>query len=220
MIEKAILFKKATHDDVINLSGGWADLNVTGPINSLHHITKGVDLPDIRTRVSAEGKTLERVNDEINAVYTLLDNLQIYLDRIDGFKKNATAKNVLFDFFKDQYKITDPNITYDSVKELEDFNPMTLENDHELPNVKSIWKKDSTANKKRYTIKDVTDSHTDYINFIIHTPNSFQYKTEQTTCMVRVGKLTPIDRLKTMVDEHLNKLKPVYQAAISGTSNH
>ena len=206
---KAILFKKATHDDIIKLSGGWADLNPTGPVTSLRYTTKGVDLPDITTRVSAEGKTLKRVNDEIDIVYNLLNDLQRYFNNSENITENTTLVNAFRGFAKHQY----------GTEHLESLDYLSELNDGDIK-LRTKWNHKSTANKKRYDVGDTGDGSTKYLKLAIHTPNNTQYTRDQTTCLLRISDKTPVDRFKSILDEHLKKLEPVYQAAISETSNH
>ncbi|NOR84655.1 hypothetical protein GQ473_00915 [archaeon] len=200
---KAILFKKATDNDVTNRDvGNWSSLNVTGPVTSLRYTTKGIDLPDITTRVSAEGKTIDQVNDEISIVYETLKGLKTYFDDAD-LNENTPIVDAFRKFATHQY----------GVEYLESLDYSSKLDDTHL-NVK--WNDDSKAHAKRYDVAHDGDGSTKYLKLTIRTPRDIQYPTEQTTCMLRISDKSSFDKFKTILGEHLEKLEPVYQAAISG----
>ena len=209
LIKKAILFKKATFKDLDNRTGDWSSLEVTGSVNSLRYTTKGVDLPDITTRVSAEGKTLERVNDEIDIVYETLKNIKNYFDNAENLNENTTLVDAFGGFAKKQY----------GTEHLESLDYSSELNNGNIK-VRTKWNDNSQTEKKRYDVGGTGDGSTKYLKLLIHTPNNAQSARDQTTCTLRISDKTTVDKFKTILNEHMKKLKPVYQAAISGTSNN
>ena len=74
------------------------------------------------------------------------------------------------------------------------------------------WNNDSKANAKRYDVGGDGDGSTKYLKLTIDTPRSIQNKTDQTTCMLRLADKSSLTKFRTMLDEHLEKLEPIYQS--------
>ena len=202
---KAILFKKATANDVTNRDvGNWSSLDITGPVTSLRYTTKGMDLPDITTRFSAEGKTRERVNDEISIVYNTLKDLNEYFNCAD-ITENTTIVDAFRGFAIFQY----------GVENLEFLDYSSNLNGGDIK-LNMRWNDCSKAHEKRYDVAHDGDGSTKYLKLTIRTPRDIQYPTEQTICMLRISDKSSFDKFKTILNEHLEKLESVYQVAISG----
>lgn len=198
LTKKAILFQSATHDDLENKpEGDWSKLIVTGPVTTLKYIVKGVDLPDITTRISAEKKDVARLRNETFVAYDLLRSLQEYINDCKEDYGSASPSKIMRKFFEWEWGIKGRS------KRLELEDTFILPSDAEIP-FNAILQEGSVI--KRYGVP------TNYLKILIPSPNDIQFSSAQTTTLLRINKRNPLDKLERVLGEHLAGLQPIYES--------
>lgn len=194
--ERAILFKRATYDDLNKREGDWSNLEANGPITSLSFTVRGAYLPDITTRISAEGKSLDRLRDETTAVFDIMKDLKMHMENRE-FKKKAKPSKIIRDFFYEEYGVKS------RAERLEYEDEYVSPLDRTIQ-IKAVLQEGSQADLKRYK------TATDYFRVLARIPKDVQFPSEQTASTLRIGGLSPVGRVEALLGKHNDGLGLVY----------